>query len=222
MTSLRVRDAVDVIDDAVSFIVAAGADPAAYADTFMPRDPTAAEARTWLDTFPKHAWLGYDDGEPVLLLIVHGSYSADLPDGYLETGTYVVPDHRGQGIAAAGVGDGRARAVAVVLGSRGCHLGGQCRGTTPPREVRLHDDVESLVYGQVIRRSFGLVLCLGQAIAIAARPCPSPTVSCMSKTVMITGAGSGFGKQASIALAARGHHVIATTESDAQAAALPR
>jgi NAD(P)-dependent dehydrogenase (short-subunit alcohol dehydrogenase family) len=42
----------------------------------------------------------------------------------------------------------------------------------------------------------------------------------MSKTVMITGAGSGFGKQASIALAARGHHVIATTESDTQADAL--
>lgn len=42
----------------------------------------------------------------------------------------------------------------------------------------------------------------------------------MPKNVMITGAGSGFGKQASIALAARGHHVIATTETDEQAAAL--
>jgi len=42
----------------------------------------------------------------------------------------------------------------------------------------------------------------------------------MPKNVMITGAGSGFGKQAGIALAARGHHVIATTETDEQAAAL--
>lgn len=42
----------------------------------------------------------------------------------------------------------------------------------------------------------------------------------MTKTVMITGAGSGFGKQASLDLAARGHHVIATTETDEQAAAL--
>lgn len=42
----------------------------------------------------------------------------------------------------------------------------------------------------------------------------------MNKNVMITGAGSGFGKQASIALAARGHHVIATTETDEQAEAL--
>lgn len=42
----------------------------------------------------------------------------------------------------------------------------------------------------------------------------------MSKTVMITGAGSGFGKGASLALAARGHNVIATTETDEQAAAL--
>ena len=41
-----------------------------------------------------------------------------------------------------------------------------------------------------------------------------------SKTVMITGAGSGFGKGASLALAERGHHVIATTETDEQAAAL--
>ena len=42
----------------------------------------------------------------------------------------------------------------------------------------------------------------------------------MAKTVMITGAGSGFGKGAAIALAARGHKVIATTETEAQAAAL--
>ncbi len=39
----------------------------------------------------------------------------------------------------------------------------------------------------------------------------------MTLTVMITGAGSGFGKDASIALAARGHKVIATTETDEQA-----
>jgi NAD(P)-dependent dehydrogenase (short-subunit alcohol dehydrogenase family) len=37
---------------------------------------------------------------------------------------------------------------------------------------------------------------------------------------MITGAGSGFGKGASLALAARGHKVIATTETEEQAAAL--
>ena len=40
------------------------------------------------------------------------------------------------------------------------------------------------------------------------------------KKVLITGAGSGFGKGASIALAARGHSVIATTETEAQADAL--
>ena len=42
----------------------------------------------------------------------------------------------------------------------------------------------------------------------------------MSKTVLITGAGSGFGKGASLALAARGHHVIAATETDEQATSL--
>ncbi len=42
----------------------------------------------------------------------------------------------------------------------------------------------------------------------------------MTKTVMITGAGSGFGKGASLALAARGHRVIATTETETQADAL--
>jgi NAD(P)-dependent dehydrogenase (short-subunit alcohol dehydrogenase family) len=42
----------------------------------------------------------------------------------------------------------------------------------------------------------------------------------MSKNVMITGAGSGFGRLSAVALAERGHHVIATTETDAQAEAL--
>lgn len=42
----------------------------------------------------------------------------------------------------------------------------------------------------------------------------------MSTTVLITGAGTGFGKLASLALSERGHRVIATTETEEQAAAL--
>jgi NAD(P)-dependent dehydrogenase (short-subunit alcohol dehydrogenase family) len=42
----------------------------------------------------------------------------------------------------------------------------------------------------------------------------------MTRTVLITGAGSGFGKAAAIELVARGHDVIATTETQEQADAL--
>jgi len=42
----------------------------------------------------------------------------------------------------------------------------------------------------------------------------------MSKTVLITGAGSGFGRHAAVQLAGRGHAVIATVESGQQAAEL--
>jgi NAD(P)-dependent dehydrogenase (short-subunit alcohol dehydrogenase family) len=40
----------------------------------------------------------------------------------------------------------------------------------------------------------------------------------MPKTVLITGAGSGFGRDAAVQLAARGHKVIATVETEAHAA----
>lgn len=42
----------------------------------------------------------------------------------------------------------------------------------------------------------------------------------MSKTIVITGAGSGFGKGAAVELVKRGHNVIATTETQDQADAL--
>jgi NAD(P)-dependent dehydrogenase (short-subunit alcohol dehydrogenase family) len=44
----------------------------------------------------------------------------------------------------------------------------------------------------------------------------------MSKTVLITGAGSGFGRGAAVELARRGHKVIAAVLDDAQAAELSK
>ena len=42
----------------------------------------------------------------------------------------------------------------------------------------------------------------------------------MQKIILVTGAGSGIGRDAAFALAARGHHVLATTFSEDQAIAL--
>ena len=38
----------------------------------------------------------------------------------------------------------------------------------------------------------------------------------MSKTILITGAGSGFGKAAAIGMARNGHNIIATTQVSSQ------
>jgi short-subunit dehydrogenase len=42
----------------------------------------------------------------------------------------------------------------------------------------------------------------------------------MKKTILITGAGTGIGKDAAFALAQRGHRVLATTQSESQADSL--
>src|SRR5262245_42093445 len=43
-------------------------------------------------------------------------------------------------------------------------------------------------------------------------PSPLAERTVMSKTILITGAGSGFGEAAAIGIAKNGHHVIATVQ----------
>jgi hypothetical protein len=86
---------------AIDFLVEAGRDPAAYVNTYLPRRPDRTSAAAWLDGVGGNRFLVRLGREPVGLLVAHEPRSAGVPDGYLETNTYVSPVHRGLGLATA-------------------------------------------------------------------------------------------------------------------------
>lgn len=80
-------------------IVLIGEDRSSFDDTYFPSIDDPQEALLWLKKFPSRAWLILAESTPIGLIMVHSPVSPGIPAGYLETGTFIVREHRGRGFA---------------------------------------------------------------------------------------------------------------------------
>jgi hypothetical protein len=84
---------------AIQFVIAAGRDPAAFLNTFMPKEPDRRSAAAWLGEVEPWVFLVRKGPEPVGVIAAHRPHSPGVPDGFLETNTYLAAATRGQGVA---------------------------------------------------------------------------------------------------------------------------
>jgi RimJ/RimL family protein N-acetyltransferase len=92
----------DVSLDAITQLIRdAAAEPGVLHDTYLPAATDQEDVGQWLDSFVTHLWLITLDGESAGVIFTHAPIRVVAGSDTVEIGSYVVPHHRGRGVASA-------------------------------------------------------------------------------------------------------------------------
>lgn len=96
---IRLLDCLNCIDKSSSFLLSIAEDVKALDDTHFPEFSDFEQAKRWIRDFPIKCWMITSEDIPIGLVMVHEPVSPGIPAGFLETGTFILKQHRRNGFA---------------------------------------------------------------------------------------------------------------------------
>jgi hypothetical protein len=109
----------DGLETFAKFLLFMTSEEAVADDTYFPIVSSIDEAVDWLLSFPSETWLVEFEKSVAGILMVHRPQSEEIPDGYLETGTFIVKQFRRRGIASAAWAMAEPQLAGRVIGLAG-------------------------------------------------------------------------------------------------------
>lgn len=96
---IELVDCLDRIDESSLLLLSISKDVTSVDDTHFPELIHVEQARRWIHEFPTRCWMITSEDIPIGLVMVHEPVSPGVPAGFLETGTFILKQHRGNGFA---------------------------------------------------------------------------------------------------------------------------
>lgn len=96
---IELVDCLGCLDESSLLLLLITEDTKSLDDTHFPELSDVEEARDWIQDFPTKCWMIATGGVPIGLIMVHEPVSPGVPIGFLETGTFILKQHRRNGFA---------------------------------------------------------------------------------------------------------------------------